>query len=524
MYLHFPCPRLRTIALTGAMVPAVVAGVTGRAQAAGPSLDEKITTLHVTAREVVLDVVVTDKKGNVITDLKRDDFKVYEDNAPQVIRSFTPPKGHQAPASAPVVTSSANVTRIGNAPVTILVLDELNTRFEDMAFARESMNKYLERQPAQLLQPTILMVVNDKKFDVIHDYTQNRDDLIGALKKHFPYYPFRMMKNSPTDASERMASALGALMQIAEASSGIKGRKNVIWVGCGFPSISTDVDAANSDYADELNQAVKDATQILLDTRVTLNVIDPSLMVTSVLDTSDPDVISPADLSNATSETGTQQLFSNDINFVQFAPATGGFAYSMRNDVDHLIAGAIEKGSNYYTLTYSPTNHSDDPAALRRIHIEIDRPGMAANTRTGYYVEPQRVFAEKPPAPSTARLAFDLTHAALDKMVYNGIEIKAIAVKDGYELKIPAKALGSLIETDGANHAEVTVLTACFGEHDRVLSHVPQELATRLPSDVTQDVTFKISFSVPPGTKRIRFVVRDAVDGKMGTADVTPSL
>jgi VWFA-related protein len=503
-------------------------GVAGHAQpqTGGPTGSDsgrKIPTIRVNVREVSLDVVVTDKKGNVVTDLKPDDFKVYEDNVQQLIRSFVPPKGHEPPADAPVVTSSANVTKIGDAPVTILVLDELDTRFEDMAFAREAMNKYLNRQPAQMLQPTILMVVNEKKFDVIHDYTQNRDDLVNALKKHFPAYPFRMMRNSPTDASERMASALGALMQIAEASSGIRGRKNVIWVGCGFPSISTDSDAVNSDRADELNQAVKDATQILLETRVTLNVIDPSLMATSMIDTSDPDIISPDDLNSATDETGTQAIFANnDINFVQFAPATGGFAYSMRNDVDREIAGAVEKGSNYFTLTYSPTNRSDDPAALRKIRILIDRPGLSANTRTGYYVEPKRVSDEKPPPPSNNRLAFDLTNAALDKIVYNGIEIKPVAVKGGYELQIPANALGYLIEPNDVKHAEVTVMAVCFGTRDHVLSHVTQELATRLPEGLAQNVTFKLPFTIPSGTKLIRFVVRDAINGKMGTADVTP--
>lgn len=509
------------------MIPMALTGATGRAQTKAGSFsagqtDGRSTTLHVTAREVILDVVVTDKRGNVVTDLKQEDFKIYEDATQQTIRSFMPPSGHEAPADAPVVTSSANVTKVGLAPVTILVLDELDTRFEDMAFAREAMDKYLERQPEQLKQPTILMVVNDKRFDVIYDYTQNRDDLIHALKQHFPAYPFRLAKNSESGPSERMALALGALMQIAEASSGIRGRKNVIWVGCGFPSISTAPDAVNSDRADELNQAIKDATQILLDTRVTLNVIDPTLMPSSVIDTTgDPDMMSPQDVINATDETG-HGLFANDINFTEFAPATGGYAYSMRNDIDRLIAGAVDRGSNYFTMAYSPTNHSDDTASLRKIRILIDRPGLVANTRLGYYFEPQRASDEKPAPPTTRRLAFDLTNAALGKIVYNGLEIKAVAVKDGYLLQVPSKALGYLMEPDSREYAEVTVMAVCFGARDRVLSHLPKELATRLPKDIAQDATFKVPFTFPSGTKRIRFVVRDAIGGKIGTADVNP--
>ena len=55
-----------------------------------------------------------------------------EDGQQQVIRSFEPPKDHRMPVSgAAIVNSAADLKRIGDAPVTVLVLDELNSRFED---------------------------------------------------------------------------------------------------------------------------------------------------------------------------------------------------------------------------------------------------------------------------------------------------------------------------------------------------------------------------------------------------------
>src|ERR1700722_1242008 len=87
-----------------------------------------VVTLKVSTRIVVLDVVVTDQKGNLVNNLTRDDFAILEDRAPQTIQSFGPPSSHRMPANV-VVNSSADLTKIGGAPVTILVLDELNTRF-----------------------------------------------------------------------------------------------------------------------------------------------------------------------------------------------------------------------------------------------------------------------------------------------------------------------------------------------------------------------------------------------------------
>src|ERR1700677_824142 len=60
------------------------------------------TTLRVQSQLVVLDVVVTDKAGNLVTNLGRDDFEVSENGVQQEIRNFDSP--HQVdtiPVTAP---------------------------------------------------------------------------------------------------------------------------------------------------------------------------------------------------------------------------------------------------------------------------------------------------------------------------------------------------------------------------------------------------------------------------------------
>ena len=149
----------------------------------------EVTTLKVDARIVVLDVTVVDKQGHRVDNLTKDEFTILEDKAPQTIRSFEPPSVHQMPGAAPgstpdLVHSAADLSKIGEAPVTILVLDELNTKFEDMSFGRNSLVKYLQSQPSVLLQPTTLLYATNSKFVQLRDYTQDRDQLITDLKKH----------------------------------------------------------------------------------------------------------------------------------------------------------------------------------------------------------------------------------------------------------------------------------------------------------------------------------------------------
>jgi VWFA-related protein len=54
-----------------------------------PSTERPMTTLKVPAREVLLPVMVVDKKGALVKNLTASDFALTEDGRPQVIKSFT---------------------------------------------------------------------------------------------------------------------------------------------------------------------------------------------------------------------------------------------------------------------------------------------------------------------------------------------------------------------------------------------------------------------------------------------------
>src|SRR5215472_12419548 len=111
-------------------------------------------TLRVTSNLVFLDVTVLDKKGQpVVTGLTKDDFTITEDRKPQRIFSFEAPDVH-------ALSPGADEENPDNkAPVTILVLDLLNSRFEDFAYIRYSVRKYLMSQPEKLTAPAEMLVV-----------------------------------------------------------------------------------------------------------------------------------------------------------------------------------------------------------------------------------------------------------------------------------------------------------------------------------------------------------------------------
>jgi len=487
--------------------------------------------LTVTQRVVVLDVVVTDKHGKLVSqqNLTKDDFMVYEDKVPQKILSFDPPAKHAMPAPSapnqPVVTSSADLKKIGDAPVTLLVLDELNSKFEDMSFSRQMMVKYLQAQPAILKEPTVLLIAQNTKFVQVHDYTQNRDELMEIVKKHMPEYPWRMMnsgKGGP-GAVERMAQVLGALQQLAQSSSGTPGRKNVIWVGNGFPS--ADLVGLDQEETDTIEAAVRRVTAKLLASRITMYTINPMAGSSSTVDIETPDDLD----TSAADAAGFTPYGSGTVNFTDFAPATGGMSFQGRNDLNNVIAEGIAQGEDYYTLSYSPSNKSDDATKYRDIVIKMKDPNLRATTRNGYFPDATGAdvneLADKTVTDKQKGrdLALDLSQALTSTITYNGLVVSAQKVKSGeYAIHVTDENLTwSPPAADGMEHAEATVAAGWYDSKGKIQGHVARE-ETAIRGAANTGATYTLPLpNMPSNVTRMRFVIRDALSGRMGTVDIS---
>lgn len=483
--------------------------------------DHPASTITVTTRLVILDVVVTDKQGAPVENLTKDDFIVTEDKVPQQVRTLELPGEHGLPPGE-IVHSTADIAKIGDAPVNILVLDELNTRFEDNAFSRLSLQKFLAAQPGVMPPPTLL-VANDKSFAVLEDYTQDRDVLEVALRHDPVQYPWRLKQNgnSGPEAIVRLAQSLNALQEIAQAATGTPGRKNIIWVGKGFPSV--DLTGLAEASAKPLLDAVKRCTDMLLRARVTLYIVDPTPLSSTQYDTE-----TPSDPATIEEETGTEP-FSNAIRFSTLAPATGGRVFSARNDVHHEIAASMRDGASYYTLSYSPTTASHEPGQYRHVRVTLRNPSLTATTRDGYYTQLDSSATGAPASPDLVKAVngeqiLDVANAALSKMAYNGLTVRAGKVAPSrFSLAIADASLSWQPVDDGVMHAAISIAAVCFSAKGKVLSHTMEEKTLTSKSSAVTAKTeeiFSTPVNLPTGTARLRFVVRDSTTGRLGTVDI----
>src|SRR5277367_2846758 len=87
--------------------------------------------LKVETNVVLVDAVVTDKKGNYVRDLKQKDFKVWEDNKEQSIKSFS----FEADPASP----------LNNQPrYMVLFFDNSTMNFGEQAQARKAAVSFID--------------------------------------------------------------------------------------------------------------------------------------------------------------------------------------------------------------------------------------------------------------------------------------------------------------------------------------------------------------------------------------------
>ena len=256
------------------------------AQQASPEVPP--ITFRTNTRLVLVDVVVTDKKGQPVTSLKAEDFTVEENGKKQKVSILVPPGTAPQVASTPAPAGilSNHPEHVGPAGIpTVLLLDAANSPFKEQAYGRSQMLKYAAEQ-AQLGHPMAVLALTDR-LHVLQQFTSDPQVLITAIKNFKPEEqilqpgPGPALSSIPPDMAgpprsgpgEAGAQILAAQAEVASFASlqvgyeqerrtlitieamrslsrmlgGLPGRKNVVWLTANFPFDLIPEDRAVSD-------------------------------------------------------------------------------------------------------------------------------------------------------------------------------------------------------------------------------------------------------------------------------------
>ena len=492
----------------------IVAGsYASEAQSASASQEQQPTyTLGVNSQLVTLDVVVNDKNGQPVRDLKRDDFTILEDNVPQPILTFEASEPEGATGHGPIeVHSTAELDKAEpDAPVTIIVLDELTTRFEDQYFARYSLEKYLSKRGERLDEPVMLMARSVGHSQVLHDYTTSKKEILDALNRHLASNDWKATNSSWS--TEQILAEFASLIEIAKATQGHPGHKSLIWIGRGFPAVARDAVPPGKD--DPLGTAIAQCTNLLRDARVTLYMIDPA------------GVAAESATLDAQGDISIDDPFGDQVGFEMMATATGGQSLHGRNDVDHLIGTTVSDGQIFYSLAYRPSSliTSDHPKEFRRIRVVLKDTTLVASTREGYYLpKPEVAVAKDEPGKLSPDARFNLSAATQGLMVFDGIPLtitRDATTPDHFRLALPAASLG--LKDDGSKMiGEVSLIVLSYDKTGKMLNRTGQVISlhlARLQPGQTESRSVQIATSLDTRNPaaRVRFIVLGNENGRIG--------
>jgi len=416
------------------------------AQSPAPATPDAVPTFKTNARAVVVDVVVTKGNDDPVAGLHQQDFQVIEDGKPQTVDFFEEHTVKPLPPGAlkPLPPMPPNVyTNVPQAPesdaVNVLLLDSLNTEAQDQTFVHKQILAFLQgMQPgtrAAILtlgsqlrfiqgfttdSSALLAAINDKKSgfyarkDGAYRSESDKEDdqrdlgimmamLGGRSDGGIDAMRQSMSDNAGFKASDRAMMTLEALDYLARYLADVPGRKNLIWFASSYPVTIFPSASQRQQLSDAriYNSAVKKTADLLTVSKVAVYPINAQGMMTDHI--MDADSAGPGTIGNIQAAMATtvpyaaagNERASTIFAMEELAADTGGKAFYNTNDLSAALQHAINDGSHYYTLVYTPTNKKLD-GAYRHILVKLTSEKFHLSYRRGYNADDTSTAAAKP--------------------------------------------------------------------------------------------------------------------------------
>lgn len=404
-------------------------------QVQGPTLPPSASSQNftVTVRSVLVDVVVTNAEGAPITNLRKQDFEIFEDSIPQPISSFEEHRAQiqttraaeiQSKAGPPNAFSNATATK-GHDTLSVLLLDSINTPLQDQEYMHSQVIKCLKSiRPGS----DVAIFTMSTTLDLVRGFTDNSSDLITALTegkvwKEIRPSPFlnsgapsgqqaideaqQAQQEHPSSATQgsiealkhsqgewdafqldqRINYTLANLRQLGRYLASLPGRKNVIWFSGSFP-LSTNSLGSQNDWGRRYEEELRKTADILSASRVSLFPIDARGLAPDPF-YSDASAL-PQGKNEAESQRQRRSQIENSIRrnaenatMEEWARETGGKAFFNTNGLAESAQEVIDLGGDYYTLSYTPTNKRMD-GTFRSIRVKVRHSGYTLSYRRGY--------------------------------------------------------------------------------------------------------------------------------------------
>jgi VWFA-related protein len=506
-------------------------------------------TFRVRVDYVEVDVVVSDRQGNLVRDLKKEDFQVMEDGKAQTISTFSlvdiPIERFDRPLYQvdPIVADVKTNEQPFDGRIYVMVIDDYHTNFGRTARVKSAARQFIQRR----------MGANDL-MAVVHtfgatasnqEFTNNKNLLLAAVDKTMgkklrsatanrteEYYRQSGIRqqgdpvNDPED-TERGYNArvtLETLRNVADWFASVRGRRKTIL----FMSEGIDYDI--HDLIPNNNSNHRDASTVL---NATLDAINAAQRANVSIYGIDPRGLT--NLGDETIEIGSfpddtslgigQGSIYNELRLAQdslrvLSEETGGFAVVNQNDFNNAYDRIVADNSSYYVLAYYPPDAR--PGRLHKIDVRVSRPGLTVRARKAHMTPkeakaapvnakdvrtPEIKDALDSPLPISGLtmqvFAAPFKGTAPNASVLFGVEMRGrdLRLQNADKLQLSYYAIDAQGKVRGGDTAAITM-------------NLRPETKTRIAE---YGVRMLNRMDLPPGRYQMRFAAHDSGGGAVGS-------
>ncbi|HKS29456.1 MAG TPA: VWA domain-containing protein [Pyrinomonadaceae bacterium] len=299
-------------------------------------------TLSVSTTEVLLPVTVRDQTGRLVTGLRREDFRIFEDGREQPLTDLD----------------------LRQVPVdVVLMIDASSSVAGNLEDFRRAVEEFADRLAPE---DRISLVKFDDRVELLQDWTQSRVQLRRSLRRISPGVFTRFYDALLLAAREQFQSAQRR-HAVVVLTDGIDSRR-------GYASLETALAALLQSgagvYAISNTEIERAKKRRELDTLLS----------------SGDSAVQFNQLRIGDLREGLRVLDASEQNLERLAELTGGRIFKPASfaNLDSVYREVAEDLRSQYSIYYSPQNKARD-GRFRRVRVEIRNPQLRAKTRIGYF-------------------------------------------------------------------------------------------------------------------------------------------
>lgn len=500
--------------------------------------------IRISSRLVQVHVVVKGPKDTLVPDLKPAEFILKDEGVPQeiahfAVETFAPLGASRSERPTPPNVFSNRLGEGSSAPktVTVILLDELNTRFSDKVFARAQVVQFLRQiQPGDRVALYLLR----RDLRILHEFTSDSTLLLNSLDRQTKKPPSDLPPpeaDEPTQqdvalqswlsgstesmsdfyTTDRVYRTVAAMGAIARHLARVPGRKNLVWISTSFPiRIGVIEEYRNPNRITpggrEYYQDVQKAARALNEANVAMYPVDARGLV-------------------AYSQPYTRygNPFADYLNdarstMIQLADRTGGRAFYDTNDIMSCIRKAAQDAQVTYVLGFYPT-HERWNGAYRELKVSLKRSGVHARYRRGYYAASDPPFDVNQRKAALREAAFASLEAASIGLTTQITPINAAGEKTAV-VNFNVDARDVFMENkSGAWRGSLDFFILQRSPKGEALAYWHHTVNLELENSVRQEmlstgIELRKHLPLDKGANELRIVARDNTTGALGSVIV----